>query len=49
MKSMFSAGLILLTASVFGAEVPATFKVGEFAFKRPEKWTWVETAPNGMR
>ena len=49
MKSMFSAGLILLTSSVFGAEVPATFKVGEFAFKRPEKWTWVETAPNGMR
>ena len=49
MKSIFSAGLIFVTASVFAAEVPATFKVGEFPFKRPEKWTWVETAPNGMR
>jgi len=28
--------------ATFAAETPATFKVGEFTFKRPEKWEWVE-------
>jgi len=26
------------------ADAPATFKVSEFTFKRPEKWEWVESA-----
>jgi hypothetical protein len=38
----------LLAAALFAfatvaAEAPASFKVGEFSFKRPEKWTWVES------
>ncbi|MBL9171290.1 MAG: hypothetical protein JNN07_26390 [Verrucomicrobiales bacterium] len=35
-----------LTGLVNAAEAPASFKVGEFEFKRPEKWSWVEpTSP----
>ena len=30
------------TTSVFGADAPATFKVGEFTFVRPADWQWVE-------
>src|ERR1700722_20133979 len=26
------------------AEVPATFKVGDFTFTRPAKWEWVEVS-----
>src|ERR1041385_814989 len=26
------------------ANAPATFKVSEFTFKRPDKWEWVESA-----
>ena len=35
-----------LTGLVNAADAPASFKVGEFEFKRPEKWSWVEpTSP----
>lgn len=34
--------LCLFQAAV-AAEAPATFKVGEFTFQRPEKWSWVAT------
>jgi hypothetical protein len=34
---------LMSMARAFAAEAPATFKVGEFTFTRPEKWTWVET------
>ena len=28
--------------AALAADAPATFKVSEFTFKRPEKWQWVE-------
>lgn len=37
-------GLKFLCASAAAAESPATFKVGEFSFARPEGWSWVEAA-----
>ena len=45
MKRIF----VLLGTAIFSAacacaaDAPATFKVSEFNFKRPEKWEWVET------
>ena len=37
-------GTVLLSAvCASAADAPATFKVSEFNFKRPEKWEWVET------
>ena len=33
----------LFLTSVPAAEAPATFKVGEFTFKRPSDWQWVES------
>jgi hypothetical protein len=36
-----SLGFVL---AAIAAEVPATFKVSTFTFKRPQKWEWVETA-----
>jgi hypothetical protein len=45
MKSYLSTILALAFAvTAIAAESPATFKVSEFSFKRPEAWTWVETA-----
>jgi hypothetical protein len=40
------ASVLLLTsiATALGAEAPATFKVGEFSFKRPASWEWVESS-----
>jgi hypothetical protein len=38
------AACLVSILGAFAAEAPASFKVGEFAFERPEKWTWVETA-----
>jgi hypothetical protein len=37
--------LVLLASSLnsFAADPPSTFKVGEFTFKRPGAWEWVET------
>lgn len=35
--------LTLLSIPCWSADSPATFKVGEFQFKRPEKWNWIET------
>jgi hypothetical protein len=44
MKQVFASIGILVTAiSSFAANAPATFKVSEFTFKRPDKWEWVET------
>jgi len=42
-----SLGSVLLLTSIatsLGAEAPATFKVGEFSFKRPASWEWVESS-----
>src|ERR1044071_3364033 len=36
-----SLGFVL---AAIAAEVPATFKVSTFTFKRPDKWEWVESA-----
>lgn len=33
--------LLMFAAPTFGAESPATFKVGEFTFARPAGWDWV--------
>ena len=35
--------LVATTQLAFAADAPATFKVGEFRFQRPEKWAWVES------
>lgn len=35
--------LLSIASSVFGAEAPKSFKVGEFNFARPTDWQWVET------
>ena len=45
MKQLSAAlGLTLVSVlSTFAAEAPATFKVSEFTFQRPEKWERVET------
>jgi len=39
----FFVGLLLCCVeSASAADAPATFKVGQFTFKRPEKWEWVK-------
>lgn len=43
MKPYWIAVVACLAIHLIAAEAPATFKVGEFTFQRPEKWTWVET------
>src|SRR5689334_14665851 len=44
MKLIFALPAALLALTLAAAETPATFKVSEFTFKRPEKWEWIETA-----
>jgi hypothetical protein len=39
----FVGTVVFATACAFAAETPATFKVSEFTFKRPDKWEKVET------
>jgi len=39
----FLGTIIFSTGSAFAADAPATFKVSEFTFKRPDKWEWVES------
>jgi hypothetical protein len=43
MKKRFAPATVTLLSALFAiaAETPATFKVSEFTFKRPEKWEWV--------
>jgi hypothetical protein len=43
MKPYWIAVVACLAIHLIAAEAPGTFKVGEFTFQRPEKWTWVET------
>jgi hypothetical protein len=43
MKPYLIAVVAFLAIHLTAAEAPATFKVGEFTFKRPAKWAWVET------
>lgn len=38
-----AAFLLSLAITAISAEVPTTFKVGEFTFTRPADWQWVET------
>jgi len=35
----------LASIQLFAAEAPATFKVSEFTFARPDKWEWQNTSP----
>lgn len=45
-RSIYVGLLLNVAALGFAADAPASFKVGEYEFKRPEKWTWVEpTSP----
>ena len=46
---LWLAALSILPLNVFAADAPSSFKVGEFAFKRPASWEWVETASPSMR
>ena len=42
-KSLLWASILIAPAfGAVAADAPATFKVGEFNFKRPDKWEWVE-------
>lgn len=44
MKLRFSllAACLVSVGAALAADAPTSFKVGEFSFKRPEKWGWVE-------
>jgi len=39
---LWATVLIAPTFGAVAADAPATFKVSEFTFKRPDKWEWVE-------
>ena len=39
----------LLALGALAAEAPSQFKVGEFTFKRPTAWEWVDVSSSPMR
>lgn len=41
-RKLFLVSGLLLSAKVWSAETPKTFKVGEFTFTRPVAWEWVD-------
>jgi len=45
--SIISLGFLALSA--LAAESPTQFKVGEFTFKRPTAWEWVDVSASPMR
>ena len=42
---LLSLALGLVGTTAFGADEPATFKVGAFNFTRPAEWSWVPVPP----
>ena len=46
MRQFLILGLLLFTGGLFssmGAEAPESFKAGEFSFKAPKGWKWIQT------